>query len=65
MQKDLGELVSMMEHNPGCSMKILHELCESQLYKGIDKEISREQREEEWKNYMMLAEENRGLIFGE
>jgi len=60
MQRDLGELVSMMEHNLGCSLKTLRELCESQFYKGIGKEISREQRDEEWKSYMMLAEENRG-----
>jgi hypothetical protein len=28
---DLGELVSMMEHDHGCSMDTLYELCESRL----------------------------------
>jgi hypothetical protein len=42
LQGDLGELVSVMEHDLNCSMKIFHELCESRLCEGIDKEISRE-----------------------
>jgi len=42
LQGDLGELVSMMECDLGCSVKIFHELCESRLCEGIDKEISRE-----------------------
>jgi hypothetical protein len=29
--RDLGELVSMMERDPGCSMETHYELCESRL----------------------------------
>ncbi len=47
LQRDLGELVSMMECNPACSMKTLHELCESRLCERIGKEISGERRDEE------------------
>jgi hypothetical protein len=28
LQMDIGELVSVMKHNPNCLMKILYELCE-------------------------------------
>ncbi len=28
---DLGELASMMERNPSCSMDVFYELCESRL----------------------------------
>jgi len=42
LQRDLSELVSVMEHNPGCLMEIFYELCESRLYEGIGEEISRE-----------------------
>jgi hypothetical protein len=54
LRKDLGEMVSMMEHNPGCSMETLYELCESQLCKGINEEISREKRDEK-KRYICDA----------
>jgi hypothetical protein len=37
---DLGDLVSVMECDPGCIMKTLYELCESWLCEGIDEEIS-------------------------
>jgi hypothetical protein len=36
-----------MEQNPNCSMKTLHELCESQFYKEIGTKISRERRDED------------------
>jgi hypothetical protein len=65
LQRDLGELISVMEHDPSYSMKTLHELCESWFCEGIGEEISREWRDEEWKSYMTLAEENRGWIFSE
>jgi hypothetical protein len=39
LQRDPGELVSMMERNPDCSMKTLHVLCESWFYKGIGRKI--------------------------
>jgi hypothetical protein len=45
MQKDLGELVSMMECDPGYSMEIFYELCESRLYERIGEEISGERRD--------------------
>jgi hypothetical protein len=32
--RDLGELVSMMEHDLGCSMETHYELCESHLCGG-------------------------------
>jgi hypothetical protein len=49
-RKELGELVSMMECNPSCSMKTLHELCESWLCTEIGRKISGEQRDEVMKN---------------
>jgi hypothetical protein len=42
LRRDLGELVSVMERNPGCSMGTFYELCESRLCEGIGKEISKE-----------------------
>ncbi len=50
LRKDLDELVSVMERNPGCSMETLCELCESQLCEGIEEEISGERRDEEDRN---------------
>jgi hypothetical protein len=38
---DLGEPVSVMEHNLGCSMDTLYELCESRLCEWIGAELSR------------------------
>jgi hypothetical protein len=43
--KDFGEMVSVMEHNPGCSMGTLYELCESRMCRWIGVEISRERRD--------------------
>jgi hypothetical protein len=40
LERDFGELASMMEHDPNCLMETLYELCESQLYEGIGEEIS-------------------------
>jgi hypothetical protein len=51
--RDLGEMVSVMECDHGCSMEILYELCESCLCEWISEEISGEQRDGE--KYMMLA----------
>ncbi len=42
LQRDFGELVLVMERDFNCSMKTLHELCESWFYEGISEEISRE-----------------------
>jgi hypothetical protein len=47
LQRELVEFVSVMEQNPNCSMKTLHELCESQFYKEIGTKISRERRDED------------------
>ncbi len=44
---DLGELVSMMECNLGCSMDIFYELCESQFWRRIGVKLSRERGEVE------------------
>jgi hypothetical protein len=49
LRRHLGELVFVMERNPSCSMKALHELCESRFYNEIGKKISREQRDEDWR----------------
>jgi len=38
----LGELVLMMERNPGCSMDILYELCESRFCWRIGAKLSKE-----------------------
>ncbi len=48
--KDLNELISLMEHNPSCSMETLYERCESRLCEGIGEEISRERKDEEKRN---------------
>jgi len=48
--RDLGELVLVIEHDHGCSMETLYELCEPWLCEGIGEEISREQRDGEKKN---------------
>jgi hypothetical protein len=50
LRKDLGELVSVMEHDHGYLMGILYELCESRLCKGIGEEISGERTDDERKN---------------
>jgi hypothetical protein len=50
LQRELGELVFMMEHNPNCSMKTFHELCESWLCKEIGKKNSGERKDEDGKN---------------
>jgi hypothetical protein len=47
--RDLGELVSVMECDHGCSMDTHHELCESRLCEGIGEEISGERRDKEKK----------------
>jgi hypothetical protein len=39
----------MMEHDLGCSMKIFHELCESQLCEGIGRELSGKRKDEKWR----------------
>jgi hypothetical protein len=54
--KDLGELVSMMERNLGCSMETLYELCESRLCVWISVEISGSEMTRKRKIYVMLAE---------
>jgi hypothetical protein len=48
--RDLDELVSVMEHDPDCSMEIFYEWCESWLYEGISEKISGERRDEEKRN---------------
>jgi hypothetical protein len=50
MMKELGELVSEMEHNLSCSMKILHELCGSCFCKEIGRMISGKQGDEVMKS---------------
>jgi len=47
--RDLGELVSVMQRDHGCSMEIHYELCESQFYEGIGEEISGERKDTEKK----------------
>ncbi len=60
LQRDLGELVSVMERDLDYSMKTLHELCESQLCKGIGEEISGERRDEEWRNIYDVGQRKQG-----
>jgi hypothetical protein len=48
--RDLGELVSVMEHNLDYSMKTFHVLCESQFCEGIGRKISGDQKDEDWKS---------------
>jgi len=50
LQGDFGELVSMMECDPGYLMKTFHELCESRFYEGIGTEIYREQWDKKWRS---------------
>jgi len=40
-----GELVSVMEHNPNCSMDNFYEQCESRFLGTIGAELSRERRD--------------------
>jgi hypothetical protein len=47
LRRHLHELVSVMEHNPECSMNTFHELCESWFYEEIGKKIFGEQRDED------------------
>ncbi len=61
LQKDLGELVSMMERNPDCSMKTFHELCESWFCEGIGKKIYEEQRDEDWKSIYDIGWREQGV----
>ncbi len=57
MWKDLNELVSLMERDPGCSMETLYEQCKSWLCEGMGEKISRERKDEEKRHiYIMLAE---------
>jgi len=49
---DLGELVSMMERDPSCSMDTLYELHESRLFEWIGAKLSRERRDREKKLYI-------------
>jgi len=39
LRRDLGELVSMMERDPGYSMETFYELCESRHCEGIGDKI--------------------------
>jgi len=50
LPKDLDELFSVMECNPGCSMKTFHELCESQFCEGIGRKIFGKRRDGDWKS---------------
>ncbi len=50
LQRDLDELISVMERNPSCSMETFYELCESRLCEGIGEEISGERKDEEKRN---------------
>ncbi len=47
--RDLSELVSVMEHNPSCSMETFYELCELRLYVWIGAKILGKQRDGEKK----------------
>ncbi len=47
--RDLNELVSMIERDPGCSMGTHYELCESWFCEGIGEEILGERRDEKKK----------------
>jgi hypothetical protein len=49
-----------MERDLDYSMKTLHELCESQLCKGIGEEISGERRDEEWRNIYDVGQRKQG-----
>jgi hypothetical protein len=45
-RRELGELVSVMEHNFNSSIKTFHELCESRFCKEIGKKIYGERKDE-------------------
>ncbi len=63
MQKDLGELVSVMECDHGCSMEIFYELCESWLCERIGEEISGERRDKERRNIYDVGWREGGRFF--
>jgi hypothetical protein len=54
-----------MEHNPDCSMKTIHELCESRFCEGIGKKIFGERRDGYWRHMcepMLLENFGRILV---
>ncbi len=61
-----GELVSVIERNPYCSIEIFYGECESQFLEMIGDALSGSRRMWMKKNYMKLAEEEEGmqLFFG-
>jgi len=61
--KELGELVSEMEHNLSCSMKILHELCGSCFCKEIGRMISGKQGDEVMKSIFDVGWGSEGMFF--
>jgi hypothetical protein len=62
----LGELVSMMERDPGCLIDNLYGECESRLLEMISAELSKEWKDVDKNFYMKLAkEEEKGdFLFG-
>ncbi len=58
-----GELVSMMERNPCCSIDNLYDECESRFLEMIFTVLSREQKDVDEENYMKLAKEEEGGNF--
>jgi len=64
-QRELGEFVSVMEHNPSCSMKTFHELCESWFCKEIGRKISGEQRDEVMRNIFDASWGRKNKLFSD
>ncbi len=69
-RRKLGELVSMLGCNPSCSMKTLHELCESRFYK-VHHDFTRRlvgrflgsERMRLWEVYLLLVEKEKKKVF--
>jgi hypothetical protein len=59
LQRDLGELVSVMERNPECSMKTLHEHVNHDFARGLARRFLGSERTRIRRVYMMLAEKNK------
>jgi hypothetical protein len=53
-------MVSVMEHNTGCSMKTFHVLCESRFAKRLAQRLLGIKGKRIGRIYVMLVEEYRG-----
>ncbi len=63
MWSGFGELVLVMEQDPGCSIDNLYGECESWFLEMIGAELSKEWMDVDQKKYMKLVEEEEARFF--